>query len=92
MFGAAPSLLERVVPSQLDGDFNIKGYTIPSGTVVSTQAWSVHRVPEVFPDPDAFKPERWLAETDEMRVSSTNSNIWGHWLSSFKTKLKMAWE
>jgi cytochrome P450 len=36
------------------------GYALPPGTVVSTQAWSMHRDPSVFPSPDTFLPERWL--------------------------------
>ncbi|KAK7006886.1 cytochrome P450, partial [Favolaschia claudopus] len=38
----------------------IAGKLIPSGTTVSTPAYSLHRNPEYFPDPDQFWPERWL--------------------------------
>ena len=36
------------------------GYALPPGTIVATQAWSMHRDPSVFPFPDTFFPERWL--------------------------------
>lgn len=36
------------------------GYSLPPGTVVGTQAWSMHRDPLVFPDPSRFEPKRWL--------------------------------
>ena len=36
------------------------GYALPPGTLVATQAWSVHRNPSVFPSPENFLPERWL--------------------------------
>jgi cytochrome P450 len=36
------------------------GYALPPGTLVATQAWSVHRSPSVFPSPESFLPERWL--------------------------------
>lgn len=36
---------------------------LPPGVRVQSQAWSLHRNPEVFPDPDAWKPERWLDAT-----------------------------
>ncbi|KAI0828054.1 cytochrome P450 [Trametes gibbosa] len=58
VYGAAPSLLERVVPSVNSCD--VMGFTLPPGTIVATQAWSMHRDPEVFPSPDTFLPERWL--------------------------------
>ena len=66
VYSAAPSLLERVVPSfaaklgRPEEDFDLMGYPIPAGTTVSTQAWSMHRNANVFPNPDAFLPERWL--------------------------------
>ena len=32
---------------------------VPAGTTVWASQWSVHRDPRLFPDPDAFHPERW---------------------------------
>ena len=65
MYGSAPSLLERVVPSttasKIDDGFDMMGFALPPGTVVATQAWSMHRYSEVFPSPDTFLPERWLS-------------------------------
>ncbi|KAJ5264768.1 hypothetical protein N7505_007561 [Penicillium chrysogenum] len=51
-------------------DNTIDGYHIPAGTIVSCQAFSLHRNPKVFPEPNTFNPERWLAddtETAEMK-------------------------
>ncbi|KAK7064986.1 cytochrome P450 [Favolaschia claudopus] len=56
--GAVTPLLERVVPP--GSDFQLLGYSIPGGTVVATQAWSIHRDPRAFPSPERFDPERWL--------------------------------
>ncbi|KAJ7448227.1 cytochrome P450 [Mycena galericulata] len=66
LYGAAPSLLERVVPETTSKigagaeDFVLMGYALPPGTIVSTQAWSMHRDASVFPSPETFLPERWL--------------------------------
>ena len=39
----------------------IEGYSnIPAGVRISSSAYSLHRNPEVFPDPEVFKPERWM--------------------------------
>lgn len=55
-----PMSLPRYVPQ---GGRDIDGFSIPEGTIVSCQAYSVHRLDQsVFPDPDAFRPERWLGE------------------------------
>jgi cytochrome P450 len=66
LYGAAPSLLERVIPASTSKNglpaesFDLMGYALPPGTIVSTQAWSMHRDASVFPSPDAFLPNRWL--------------------------------
>lgn len=64
IYGAGPPHLERVVP---EGGLDVLGFHLPAGTVVAGQAWSMHRRPDVFPDPYAFKPERWAEPTAEMR-------------------------
>ncbi|KIY02256.1 uncharacterized protein Z520_02394 [Fonsecaea multimorphosa CBS 102226] len=33
---------------------------IPAGTIVQCSAYSLHRTPEVFPDPHRWNPQRWL--------------------------------
>lgn len=38
---------------------------LPAGVRVSANAYSLHRNPEIFPDPDAWLPERWLDQTKE---------------------------
>lgn len=59
-FPAIPMSLPRYVPR---GGRTIDGYFVPEKTVVSCQAYSVHRIDErVFPEPDKFDPDRWLEE------------------------------
>ncbi|CAK5273560.1 unnamed protein product [Mycena citricolor] len=70
VYGAVPSLLERVVPSSTSKHFlgpegfDLMGYALPPGTIVATQAWSMHRDSAVFPSPETFLPERWLPRRD----------------------------
>lgn len=35
---------------------------VPPGTTVSTSVYSLHRNPQIFPNPDKWEPERWLNE------------------------------
>ena len=48
-YGAAPGALPRFVPS---GGATLAGRHISAGIVVSTQAYSIHRNPAIFPDPE----------------------------------------
>ncbi|PLB33726.1 cytochrome P450 [Aspergillus candidus] len=50
-------MMEREVPK---GGATIAGRYFPAGTVVGVNPWSMHRNTSVFPDPEAFIPERWL--------------------------------
>lgn len=38
----------------------IDGHVIPKGTFVGVNIYSIHHSAKYFPDPFAFKPERWL--------------------------------
>ena len=40
--------------------FEIGGREIPVGTMIAPCIYLVHRNPEIYPDPEAFKPERFL--------------------------------
>lgn len=43
-------------------EFELGGHPLPKGTWIVMSPYMVHRVPEIFPDPYRFKPERWLSE------------------------------
>jgi cytochrome P450 len=49
-------------PRRAVRDFEFGGYTVPRGAYVSYCSWASHRIPEVFPDPEAFIPERFTRE------------------------------
>ncbi|EMC91356.1 hypothetical protein BAUCODRAFT_117766 [Baudoinia panamericana UAMH 10762] len=57
-----PARLPRMVPKQglAYGSSSGKQYFLPGGTQVGMQPYSLHFNPEVYPDPFAFRPERWL--------------------------------
>jgi cytochrome P450 len=40
-------------------DFELDGYTIPAGTLLLFSQWALHRNPDLWPDADCFRPERW---------------------------------
>lgn len=55
--------LRPVVPlagRRLSEELQVDGYTLPPGTDVSPAIWLAHTRADVYPDPHAFKPERFL--------------------------------
>jgi len=50
-------------PHYTDADITYKQYFIPKGSTVSIQQYAVHYDPVRYPDPDAFRPERYLKHT-----------------------------
>ncbi|EEF52327.1 cytochrome P450, putative [Ricinus communis] len=55
LFPAAPLL----VPHKSSDDCKIGGFDIPQGTVLSVNAWALHRDPKIWEDPNSFRPERF---------------------------------
>ncbi|KAB7506176.1 Cytochrome P450 4C1 [Armadillidium nasatum] len=52
---------------ELKEDIKIGEYVIPKGTSVMISTYRLHRDSEVFPDPEAFKPERFFPENSVNR-------------------------
>ena len=50
---------------------------LPGGVRVSAQAYSLHRNPEVFPEPEVWRPKRWMEGTNEQRTEM------GRWFWAF---------
>lgn len=40
--------------------FDLDGYHFPAGTVMLITQWVLHNLPDIWGDPEAFRPERWL--------------------------------
>ncbi len=49
-----------VVLRRLTEPVEIGGYELPAGVSVAPSVYLAHRNPEVYPDPQAFRPERFL--------------------------------
>jgi cytochrome P450 len=49
-------------PRRAVRDFEFGGYSVPRGAYVNYTSWASHRLPEVFPEPEAFIPERFTRE------------------------------
>ncbi len=66
---ANPSRLPRIVPPK---GYTFNGIFLPAGTIVSCTPFELHMNPDVFENPNDFRPERWENPTSEM----TRDSIW----------------
>jgi len=49
-------------PRRAMEDYEFAGHTVKAGSYVHYCSWASHRLPQVFPDPEAFVPERFTRE------------------------------
>lgn len=64
---ANPTRLTRVVPASSSG-LRVGDVVIPPGTIVGCAAYNLHHDPDVFPEPFAFRPERWLDDGTDQKL------------------------
>jgi cytochrome P450 family 135 len=60
--------LRPVVPlagRRLAADLTVDGLDLPAGTDVSPAIWLTHTRPDLYPEPYAFRPERFLEKSPE---------------------------
>jgi cytochrome P450 len=43
-------------------EFEFGGHHVPAETYVNYSSWASHRLPHVYPDPEAFVPDRFTRE------------------------------
>jgi cytochrome P450 len=54
-----------VVARRVKEPYELDGHTIPAGANIAPCIWLAHRRPDVYPDPEAFRPERFLEKGPE---------------------------
>lgn len=48
-----------VMREAIDDDV-VKGYRVPAGALVICSQWATHRRPDLYDNPEAFRPSRWV--------------------------------
>ncbi|KAI0655728.1 cytochrome P450 [Cubamyces menziesii] len=59
--------LPTAVPHRLMIDDKYRGYDLPAGATVIANTWAITRDTRYFPDPEEFRPERYLVSDEEKR-------------------------
>ncbi|KAI0273084.1 cytochrome P450 [Russula aff. rugulosa BPL654] len=65
------------IPHTSTRDDVYRGFFIPKGSTVIANAWAILHDPELYPDPEEFKPERFLNEDGSVRDDPTLSLAFG---------------
>ncbi|OAG34303.1 hypothetical protein AYO21_11550 [Fonsecaea monophora] len=58
-------------------DDEYRGYLIPKGTPITGNVWAIHRNPREFPEPDQFRPERYLGGLERPYPNKQGHNAFG---------------
>ncbi|KAI0301751.1 cytochrome P450 [Multifurca ochricompacta] len=66
------------VPHATTKDDVYEGYFIPKGALVIGNTWAIFHDPEAYPEPDAFKPERYINPDGSARDDPTLSAAFGY--------------
>jgi len=79
-------------------DIEYNGYKVPKGTVIGVSIFHAHYLPEYWPNPNVFNPDRWESEADQnpgitqayMPFSVGSRNCIGRVFAEFEAKVVLA--
>jgi len=66
------------IPHAPNQDDVYKDYLIPKGTWITGNLWAIHRDPNEFPEPDVYRPERFITQDRPFPSKKGHSSFgWG---------------
>ncbi|XP_046641927.1 cytochrome P450 4C1-like [Daphnia pulicaria] len=93
MYPSIPGVMRTITE-----DTEIGGFVLPAGLSVALLIYGMHRNPKVYPEPDTFKPERFLPEQSANRhpyafipFSAGPRNCIGQKYAQFELKVVLSW-
>ena len=66
------SIVPIGVPHVAAEDTSLQGFFIPQGTILLSNIWAIHHNEDVWPQPDKFKPERFLKDDGSVHQPEEN--------------------
>ncbi|KAG6106322.1 hypothetical protein E4U14_004684 [Claviceps sp. LM454 group G7] len=66
LYPPVPATLRREVPPE---GVLLGGYVMPAGITVGAQAYTLHRDPAIWDNPERFEPRRWTNPTPDMNAA-----------------------
>ncbi|KAL0105457.1 hypothetical protein PUN28_016846 [Cardiocondyla obscurior] len=73
------------IPHRCTKDTTLGGYEIPANTPIFTNLAAVHHDPDIWGDPEVFRPERFLKEDGKLAKDITMPFGFGHRLCAGET-------
>jgi len=65
------------LPHSSSRDDVYRGFFIPKGSIMVANAWAILHDPEIYPDPEEFRPERFLNEDGSIQDDPTLALVFG---------------
>ena len=81
-------------PRRLMADVRVGPYVLPAGTDVMPNMFSCLHDPELYPEPDTFRPERWLSGeyTGHITFTGEAQGSVGKLTTNDQTREDLGWE